>query len=159
MRFSLPPMAQLMFRIANEEAADIRTLNPEVPEGLAAVLRKAMAKEAGERFSSGEEFAAALRPFGETPATATGVNIPAVPRPATQPVAASAANHAVPAATSGVTAAAMVAAASAPHAGETMILQAQADANKTVIIQAPPAPAPAGPAAARKPPPDVDISL
>ena len=46
-----------------------------------------------------------------------------------------------------------------PHAGETMILQAQVDADKTVIIQAPTSPPPAAPAVARKPPPDVDISL
>jgi len=149
-------MAQLMFKIANEEAADIRTLNPEVPEGLAAVLRKAMAKEAGERFLTGEEFAAALRPFGETPATSTGMNIPAAAqRPATQPLA-------VPAAAP-VAAPAMPAAAAAlatnPHAGETMVLQAPVDADKTVIIQAPTSPPPAAPAAARKPPPDVDISL
>ena len=140
-------MAQLMFKIANEEAADIRTLNPEVPEGLAALLRKAMAKEAGERFLTGEEFAAALRPYGETPATSTGMNIPAAAqRPATQPLA-------VPAA------APAAAPASNLHAGETMVLQAPVDADKTVIIQAPKSPPPAAPTAARKPPPDVDISL
>jgi hypothetical protein len=61
-------------------------------------------------------------------------------------------------ATSAASAAATAAAATNPHAGETMILQAQADADKTVIIQVP-SQAPAGPAAARKPPPDVDISL
>ena len=108
-----------------------------------------MAKEAGERFLTGEEFAAALRPFGETPATATGVNIPAVPRVATQLVAASLAP----------TVAAAPAVAAMPHAGETMALQVPPDADKTVIIQAPQSPPAASPAAARKPPPDVDISL
>ncbi len=150
-------MAQLMFKIANEQPADIRTLNPEVPEGLAEVLVKAMAKDADQRYQSGEEFAAALRPYGETPSTATGMNIPAAPRavpsaPPTQSVAPAAPAAAVPAP------------AASPgnlHAGETVVLQAPtADADKTVVLQAPPAaPAPASAAKPAKPPPDVDISL
>jgi serine/threonine-protein kinase len=54
-------MAQLMFRIANEAAPDILTINPDLPPALVAFLDKAMAKEADQRYLTGEEFAAALR--------------------------------------------------------------------------------------------------
>ena len=146
-------MAQLMFKIANEEAVDIRTYNPEVPEGLVEVLRRAMAKDADQRFQTGEELAAALRPYGEIPSTSTGMNIPAA---RTVPVAAGPATTSVAAATAAVataTVAPMAPAAAAPamtpsaapvvpqsrHAGETVVMQApvpEGDADKTVVLKA-----------------------
>ncbi len=118
-------MAQLMFKIANEEPGDIRALNPDIPEGLAEVLKRAMAKDADQRFQTGEEFAAALRPYGEQAASSTGMNIPAapVPRPAPAPAAQQAPN---------------------PHAGGTVQMQAPVlgaasgtpGADKTVILPA-----------------------
>jgi serine/threonine-protein kinase len=54
-------MAQLMYRIANEDAPDILKYNPSLPPALFAFLDKAMSKEAGERYQTGEEFAGALR--------------------------------------------------------------------------------------------------
>ena len=54
-------MAQLMFKIANEAPADIRTINPQVPPGLVAFLARALAKNPDERFQTGEEFGGALR--------------------------------------------------------------------------------------------------
>ena len=54
-------MAQLMFRIANENAPDILTINPSLPPALVAFLDKSMAKEAEQRYQTGEEFATALR--------------------------------------------------------------------------------------------------
>ena len=54
-------MAQLMFKIANEPPPDILTVNPNLPPALVAFLDKAMAKDAEERYQTGEEFAAALR--------------------------------------------------------------------------------------------------
>ncbi len=54
-------MAQLMFKIANEPAPDIRQFNPRVPPPLVAFLDRALAKEAAERFQTGEEFAQRLR--------------------------------------------------------------------------------------------------
>ena len=54
-------MAQLMFRIANEPHPDIRGLNPQVPECLAAIIDKAMAKNIEKRYQSGAEMAADLR--------------------------------------------------------------------------------------------------
>src|SRR5688572_28153617 len=54
-------MAQLMFKIANEAPADIRSINPAIPPGLVAFLDRAMAKNPDERYATGEAFAAALR--------------------------------------------------------------------------------------------------
>jgi CHASE2 domain-containing sensor protein/tRNA A-37 threonylcarbamoyl transferase component Bud32 len=145
-------MAQLMFKIANEQPGDIRTLNPAVPEGLAGVLAKAMAKDADQRYQSGEELAAALRPYGETPATATGMNIPAAPKavpaaPLTQPAAPDAP---APGTSAGVA-----------RAGETVMLQAPGlnPAGAVGLPASPAGPAPASVAKPPKPPPDVDISL
>jgi eukaryotic-like serine/threonine-protein kinase len=54
-------MAQLMFKIANEPATDILTVRPDLPPSLVAFLDKAMAKDADQRYQTGDEFAAALR--------------------------------------------------------------------------------------------------
>jgi serine/threonine-protein kinase len=54
-------MAQLMFRIANEPATDILSVRPDLPPALVAVLDQAMAKDADQRYQTGDEFAAALR--------------------------------------------------------------------------------------------------
>ena len=61
--FKADSMASLMFKITNEEAADIRTIRAEVPESLAAVVNKAMTKDVDKRFQTGAEFANALRAF------------------------------------------------------------------------------------------------
>jgi len=53
-------MAQLMFRIANEPPADIRSFTA-LPEGLVRFLERALAKNPDERFQTGEHFAGALR--------------------------------------------------------------------------------------------------
>src|SRR5262249_1922068 len=45
----------------------IRTLRPEVPEGLAAVLEKMMAKDAADRYQTPVEVAEALAPWTATP--------------------------------------------------------------------------------------------
>ncbi|MBE0612942.1 MAG: CHASE2 domain-containing protein [Burkholderiales bacterium] len=54
-------MAQLMFKIANEPAIEIFLVRRGIPPPLVAFLDKAMAKEADERYQTGDEFAAALR--------------------------------------------------------------------------------------------------
>ena len=65
-------MAQLMFRIANEHAPDILTINPALSPAFVAFLDKSMAKEAEDRYQTGEEFATALRATltGASPAAA-----------------------------------------------------------------------------------------
>jgi eukaryotic-like serine/threonine-protein kinase len=69
-------MAQLMYKIANEPPTDILSVNPRVPPGLATFLARALAKNPGERYQTGEEFAAALRAAavagGAGPAAAGG---------------------------------------------------------------------------------------
>ena len=59
--FTGDSMAQLMFRIANEDAPDILSFNPKLPPGFVAFLKRSMAKDAEQRYQTGEEFAAALR--------------------------------------------------------------------------------------------------
>jgi serine/threonine-protein kinase len=69
-------MAQLMFKIANEHAPDILHYNPSLPPAFVAFLDKAMSKEVGERYQTGEEFAAALRAtLGGTAAAAAGAGV------------------------------------------------------------------------------------
>ena len=54
-------MAQLMFKIANEPHADIRTHNPQLPACVAAIVNKALAKDPDQRYQDGEQMAKALR--------------------------------------------------------------------------------------------------
>lgn len=64
--FKADSMASLMFKITNEEAADVRTIRTEIPESLAAVVNKALTKDVDKRFQTGAEFAKALRAFLKT---------------------------------------------------------------------------------------------
>src|SRR6266849_2961474 len=50
--FQADSMTQLMFKIANESPADILGINPTLPECLAAVINKALAKDTAARFKS-----------------------------------------------------------------------------------------------------------
>ena len=61
--FKADSMASLMFKITNEEAADIRTIRTDIPEVLAAVINRALLKDAELRYQSGAEFADALKVF------------------------------------------------------------------------------------------------
>ncbi len=54
-------MAALMYKIGNEEAANVRLLRPQLSNALARVVAKSMAKQSGERYQTGEEFARELR--------------------------------------------------------------------------------------------------
>ena len=54
-------MSELMFKIANEEAADIRIIRPELPENLANVVALALSKRPETRYQTGDQFAAELR--------------------------------------------------------------------------------------------------
>ena len=56
-------MASLMFKITNEEAVDVRSLRGDIPEGLAAIINKALIKDADRRYQTGEEFANDLKAF------------------------------------------------------------------------------------------------
>src|SRR5436190_3329057 len=68
--------ANVMYRIANEHAPDILQYHPTLPPALVAFLDKAMAKDAGERYQTGEEFADALRAtVGGPSAAAVGAGV------------------------------------------------------------------------------------
>jgi eukaryotic-like serine/threonine-protein kinase len=54
-------LGALMNRIANQPAPDLRTLRPDVPDALAAIVAQALAKRPGERPADGEAMAQALR--------------------------------------------------------------------------------------------------
>lgn len=59
--FQADSMAKLMYRIANDEAPDVRTLRPELPAELAAVVARALAKNPAARYADGGLMAADLR--------------------------------------------------------------------------------------------------
>ena len=54
-------MAQLMFKIANEPHADVRTHNPKLPASVSAIINKTLAKDPAQRYPSCEIMAKALR--------------------------------------------------------------------------------------------------
>jgi serine/threonine-protein kinase len=54
-------MAELMFKIANEEAADIRVIRPELSVELATIVARALTKRPELRYQDGEQFAIDLR--------------------------------------------------------------------------------------------------
>ncbi len=54
-------LTTLMYQIANEPHPNIKTLHPELPACLRAVIDRALAKDPGQRFQTGDEFSQALR--------------------------------------------------------------------------------------------------
>ena len=54
-------MAELMYKIANEEAPDIRIVRNDISDALAQVVSKALAKRSDARYQDGEQFAQELR--------------------------------------------------------------------------------------------------
>lgn len=68
-------MAELMYKIANEEAPDIRLVRRDVSDQLAQVVTTSLAKRSDARYQDGERFAADLR---AVLATMSG-NAPAAP--------------------------------------------------------------------------------
>jgi serine/threonine-protein kinase len=55
---------QVMLRICMDDAPDVRRWAPEVPDALAALVAKALARERDERWGSADEMLAALRAIG-----------------------------------------------------------------------------------------------
>ena len=54
-------MAQLMYRIANDEPTNILTLKPELPICVVTIVNKMLAKEVADRYSNGAQIAEQLR--------------------------------------------------------------------------------------------------
>ena len=70
-------MAELMFKIANEEAPDVRAIRRELPEPVARLVAVALAKKPDTRFQDGDKFAADLRGLmAGLPTTAAPVDDP-----------------------------------------------------------------------------------
>lgn len=59
--FRADSMTGLMFRIANEAHPPVRTVRPDLPGMLEAIVTRALHKRADERFQTGAEMATALR--------------------------------------------------------------------------------------------------
>ena len=86
-----------MQKVLKEEPLPPTTLNVQLPAAMDAVVRKALAKRADERFQTAQEFADALRGAAPT-AAASAMAIPATATPTTvlPDVAATPAGHADP---------------------------------------------------------------
>jgi eukaryotic-like serine/threonine-protein kinase len=54
-------MAELMYKIASEEAQDIRVIRPNLPENLANIIALSLSKRPETRYQDGDQFAADLR--------------------------------------------------------------------------------------------------
>ncbi|WP_049871343.1 CHASE2 domain-containing serine/threonine-protein kinase [Ramlibacter tataouinensis] len=54
-------MAELTYKIANEDARDVRSVRPELPDRLAEVVALSLSKRLEARYQDGEQFAADLR--------------------------------------------------------------------------------------------------
>ena len=59
--FAGDSMAQLMFKIANEPPIDIRSVAPDLPSAVFAIVNQALDKDINKRYQRGAEMAAALR--------------------------------------------------------------------------------------------------
>ena len=75
-------MAELMYKIANEEAPDIRIVRNEISEQLAQVVARALTKRSDLRYQDGDAFAADLRAV----MAVMGGQSPAAEKPHTGPV-------------------------------------------------------------------------
>ncbi|AGX88064.1 CHASE2 domain-containing serine/threonine-protein kinase [Candidatus Symbiobacter mobilis] len=64
-------MSELMYKIANEEASDVRTIRPELSAELAAVVACSMRKDPNTRYQDGDAFAQALQAAMGAPGTTT----------------------------------------------------------------------------------------
>lgn len=66
-------MAELMYKIANEEAPDIRIIRSEIPQALADAVALSLSKRPETRYQNGDVFAADLRRvLQQLPATSLG---------------------------------------------------------------------------------------
>jgi len=54
-------MSELMYKIANEEAPDIRIIRSELPQNLADVVALSLSKRPETRYQTGDQFAVDLR--------------------------------------------------------------------------------------------------
>jgi serine/threonine-protein kinase len=78
-------MAELMYKIANEEAPDLRAIRKDFPERLAQVVARSLAKKPDLRYQDGEEFARELRAVLALLGEASGAASSAAPAAPAEP--------------------------------------------------------------------------
>ena len=75
-------MAELMYKIANEDAPDIRIIRKDIGEKLANIVAVAVSKRPETRYQDGDQFASDLRlAIAELALSGNGNNIPAAANP------------------------------------------------------------------------------
>jgi serine/threonine-protein kinase len=79
-------MAELMYKIANEEAPDLRILRPDLPEALAQVLARMLAKKPDARYQDGDHLAVELKAIAASLAGGPAPERAATPMPPIPPV-------------------------------------------------------------------------
>jgi serine/threonine-protein kinase len=130
--FVADSMAQLMYKIANEEAPDIRLFNDKIPDALVHAIHKGMAKKMEDRYQTGDEMAADLRAiYGLTTTAAGATSISMAQAAVTTPVARAASP--APEGAAGMDATVITQAPSAPEAHTKTVVNAKEDHIKTVI--------------------------
>jgi eukaryotic-like serine/threonine-protein kinase len=122
-------MAELMYKIANEEAPDIRVLRGDISERLAGIVALSLAKRPEVRYQDGEQFANDLR---SVLAGVSGGAAAAAPPAAVAQVPASTAD------TEKTTAFSAAAPAAAADSGKTVVMAsaATAPAFEATLVQA-----------------------
>lgn len=93
-------MAELMYKIANEEAEDIRQLRPDLPTQLADVVHRALSKRPETRYQMGQDFANDLLACMPLVALDVTVRLPSTRPPVAPPATVPGATAAAPAAAS-----------------------------------------------------------
>ena len=74
-------MAELMYKISNDQAPDIRTIRPELPEQLAMLVALAVNKQPEARYQDGDQFARGLRAVDTATMQVVAMQAAAVPAP------------------------------------------------------------------------------
>ncbi|HEX7046205.1 MAG TPA: serine/threonine-protein kinase [Gammaproteobacteria bacterium] len=59
--FTGEPLATLMYRIANEDASELRAWRPDIPDNVNAIIIKALTKDPSARYQTGRGMAGAIR--------------------------------------------------------------------------------------------------
>lgn len=82
--FDAPSMHAMLFKVLNEAAAPVRSVNPAVPEALASLVERMLAKDAAQRPQNGGELVAVLKTAAkdlpQAPASPAAPKPPAGPR-------------------------------------------------------------------------------
>nr|WP_283254365.1 serine/threonine-protein kinase [Ramlibacter paludis] len=84
-------MAELMYKIANEEAPDLRVIRPGLPEQLVQIVARALAKKPEVRYQDGDQLALELKAVAASLAGGPAPVRAATPMPPVQPIVTTAA--------------------------------------------------------------------